>query len=234
MAQPYDRSRAFLDLGDFVRVIGTEGEAAFFKVGNHEQMGNQTILMSDESQAVAVAAFSDPAPVGFGFNKPVQELRLVQVRPVIYPTPIGAGAPTPLNNVPPTVEVEWSSPKTRRRGGTDKRTTVTMNAIPNIVGGIDDGRIPANQIRNIGDSNEVYDIWVMHGFEPAFRVLNGSISPLGGGAALPLQFIWYVANEGRRYVLGKPGPEELIGLKSGKIPYRSISLGGITEIEQEE
>ena len=234
MAQPYDRSRAFLDLGDFVRIIGTEGESAFFKVGNHEQMGNQTVLMADESSAVAVGAFSDPSPVGFSFDKPVQELRLFQIRPVIYPAPIGAGAPTPLNTLPPTLQVEWSSPKTRRRGGTDKRTTVTMNGIASPVGGIEDGRIPANQIRNIGDSNEVFDIWVMKGFEPAFRVLNGTLSILGGPVASPLQFMWFVTNMGRKYVLGKPNTDELRGLKSGNIPYRSVSLGGITEIEQEE
>ena len=234
MAQPYDRSRLYMDIGDFVRIIGTEGESAFFKIANHEQIANQTVLMADESSAIAIGVYSDPSPVRFDFDKPVQELRLVQARPVAYPAPIGAGAPTPLNNLPPTIEVEWSSPKSRRRGGTDKRTTVTINGIATAVGGIDDGRIPINQIRNIGDSNEVFDLWVMHGFEPSFRVLNNSLSIMGGVAALPMQFLWFITNEGRRYVLGKPSPDELSGLKSGNIPYRSVSLGGITEIEQEE
>ena len=44
---------------------------------------------------------------------------------------------------------------------------------------------------------------------------------------------WYLATQGRRYILGKVGKEELKGLMTRKIPYKAITLGGISAITTE-
>lgn len=229
MAQPYDRTRYYLGIGDFVKILGFQGEAAFFKIGLSEPMSQQTVLFADENAAVGPAATSDSDAVSFVFNQPVQELRLAQVRPVLFPNTKAPAAIPPVNLIPPTIQLEASSPKSKRVMGTDKITTVTMNGIPNVVGGTNGGRMPANQIRRRDDPNEVFDLWIIKGYDLAFNILNGTLAPIGGGLG-PLQYIWSTGDQGRRYVLGKPTPEELKGLKEGVVPYRAITLGGITQV----
>ena len=236
MAIPYDRTRWYMQLGDFVKIVGLKGESAFFKISMVETMAQQTTLFADAIQGIDVpGATSDPDPVAFGFDEPVQDLRLIQVRPTIYPITYLLGVQPVLANIPPTIEVEWSSPKSERRGGTDKRSTVTMNGIANQVGGSEGGRMAANQIRRMDnqDPSEVYDLFFIHGYEPGFNVLDGSPVPLGGGLGGTWDFSWYIPNEGRRYVLGRPSDEEVRGLLKRKIPYRAISIGGIDTIDME-
>ena len=234
MAQPYDRTRYYLEMGDFVKIMGMEGISAFFKIALVEPMAQQTVLFADAIQGADVPGQpTDPQPQEFGFTEPVQEMRLIQVRTTIYAITVTPGTRPDMDHLPPTIEVKFNSPKTSRRGGTDKRTTVTMNGFANIVGGREGGRMPANQIRRLSDPNEVFDLWIMYGYDPAFNILNGSVAPLGGGLGGVFDFTWDIANQGRRYVLSLPTEEELKGLISRFIPYRAITLGGIDTVTEE-
>jgi hypothetical protein len=225
-----------MKMGEFVKLIGLKDEVAFFRIALVETMAQQLSLVSDAVQGVDVPnTASDPDPVEFGFNEPVQELRLIQIRPTIYPVTFIAGAQPVLDNIPPTISVQWSSPKSERRGGTDKRKTVTMNTIANQVGGAEGGAMPANHIRRMAnqDPNEVFDLFFIRGYKPGFNVFNGSPVPMGGGLGGTWDFTWYVPNEGRRYILARPTRDELKGLFDRSIPYRAISIGGIDTIDME-
>ena len=104
MAIPYDRTRWYFELNDFVRIVGLKGEKAFFKIGMVETMAQQTALFADAIQGIDVpGATSDPDPVAFGFDEPVQDLRLIQVRPTIYPITYLLGVQPVLANIPPTL-----------------------------------------------------------------------------------------------------------------------------------
>ncbi|MBU0847210.1 hypothetical protein KKH23_08520 [Patescibacteria group bacterium] len=236
MALPYDRTRYYMEMGDFVKIVGLKGESAFFRIALLETMAQQQVLVADAVQGVDIpGTATDPSPVDFKFNEPVQELRLIQIRPTIYPVTFIAGLQPVPANIPPTINVQWSSPISERRGGTDRVKTVTMNGIANVVGGPEGGAMPANQIRGMPnqDPNEVFDLFFIHGYRPGFNVFNGSPVPMGGGGGLAWDFSWYLPCEGRRYVLAKPTVDELKGLFSRKIPYRTVCIGGIDSVDME-
>ena len=243
MPRAYDRTRHYMKMGDFVKIIGYEGEVAFFKIALVETMAQQSVLFGDAAQGIGAAAHiganpieSDPDPVPYKFMEPVQELRLVQMRVSVYPTDGNSGAPV-VNNVTPAIEIEANSPESERRFGTDRRTRTTMNGIAALTvpdtGGRNGGRIPANQVRRQDDQCEVFDMWIIHGYEPGFDITNSMNFNLGGIIPGPLDFNWYLNTQGRRYVLGKPTRDELDRLMKKEIPYKAVTLGGVTTITME-
>lgn len=241
MARPYDRTRHYMRMGEFVKILGFEGETAFFKIAQVEVMAQNNTLFGDPVQGVGAAphigappVLADPDPVPYKFIEPVQELRLVQMRLSVYPVNEGLGLVPNDANILPNIGIETNSPASERRFGSDKRTNTQMNgiAINPQPGGREGGRIPANQIRRMSDQNEVFDIFIIHGYEPAFDIANQTSFTLGNGAG-PLDFDWYLNAQGRKYILGKPQKDELRGLIKGSIPYRAITLGGISTVTME-
>ncbi len=242
MPRAYDRTRYYLKMGEFIKLIGFKGEKVFFKVSLTEPMGPLVSIFSDPIQGVdAVAHFgaapqeSDPQLEPFKYLEPVQELRMTQVRLTMFPVTVVPAVFPPVADIPPLIEVEYSSPATEHRAGTDRQQNITMNTIVTVAGGRDRGRVPGNQIRRFDDPNEVFDIFMVRGYEPAYRIANSTPFNIGPPPpATPYNFYWYIATQGRRYILGRVKKEELRGLLNRKIPYRAITLGGITTITSED
>lgn len=244
MPRAYDRTRYYLKMGEFIKLIGFKGEKVFFRVGVVEPMGPLVSIFSDPIQGVGAAAAghfgaapqeSDSQLEPFSYLNPVQELRLCQIRLTMFPVTVAPGVFPPVANIPPVIEAEYSSPATEHRAGTDRQQNITMNGIVTVAGGRDGGRLPGNQIRRFDDPNEVFDIFMVRGYEPAYRLANGTPFNIGAPPpATPYNFYWYIATQGRRYILGKVKKEELKGLISRRIPYRAITLGGITTLTAED
>lgn len=231
-----------MQMGQFIKVLGFQGEKVFFRIAMVEPLAPNQSLFADSAQGVAAAAhvgaapiMTDPDPVVYNFIEPVQELRLLHLRlSMNVVNELLGPAPIP-NNYMPNIGVEVNLPESERILGTDKMTNPIMNGIvinPQ-VGGRQGGRLPANQIRRLSDQNEVFDLFVMHGYSPAFDIANQTPLALGGIIGPLASMDWYLNSQGRKYILGKPSKEELRGIIEGYIPYRAISLGGISSVSQE-
>lgn len=227
MALPYDRLKYYLEPDDYIKFIDPEGNWQFYRVLRDEPMGQVLVLFANAANAVAPGAFSDPARVPFDFTEPARQNRLFQLRMTLIAISRVDQILVDPATIAPLVEVEWGHPQGVSRGGTDVTGNVTMNGILNAgIGGINGGRMPGNQIYTRDDPNEVFDIWNIFGAYPDFRVLNGMAAPLGGPAG-PLAHDWYLAIQGKKYILGDVTDQEREKLIKKELKYRGITMGGI-------
>jgi len=220
----------YLDPDDFVKIVDEEGSWNYYAIAKREPMGQVEVQFASGVVGVAAGALSDGDRVPFTHLEPARENRLFQVRLTIFAVNRTTGNIININVVPPLIEVEWGHGVGVARGGTDKQETVTMNTIANVVGGVRGGRIPANQIWNRDDPNEVFDLWCIYGKYPDFRVLNGLALPLGGGAAGNWDHDFYLATQGMKYVLRDVTDDERKKLEERKFEFRGITLGGIEAV----
>ncbi len=228
---PYDRLRYYLKPDDFVKLIDPEGNWKFVKAMKDEPMGQVTIQFANAAAGVAAGAASDANRVPFEFTEPARQNRLFQIRLTIFAINRTTGVLIDMDTIAPTIEVEWGMPAGVVRGGTDEEDNVTMNGILNAnVGGVSGGRIPANQIYTRDDPSEVFDIWNIFGAFPDFRVVNNNLFPLGGGGAGPLDYDWFLAIQGRKYIIGDVSSDEEEKLVKHELEYRGITVGGIEAV----
>ena len=250
----HTRTSGYLRVGDFIEINDPAGNVAFMKIAFAEVMGQFPILFADEfdniaakgARAAAGAAPNNPTPSGpfvaMDFLTPNREDRLIQVRPTIvalYRENIVAGqlvAPTPEMV---DVLIQWVSPLNSQRGGTDIESIVRLgintgnSGIPQNVGGTLNGFMNALDIYTRDDPNENYDLFILSGMEPGYRILNNSPTfPIGGGLTPNenLDFDWYICFQGYRYVMEPVTREEYDALKRKDIIPRSIGVGGVPNV----
>lgn len=232
MALPYDRLKYYLEPDDYIKLIDPEGNWNFYRVLKNEPMGQMTVQFADINNLVGPGGFSDPARVPFEFTEPARQNRLFQLRLTVFAVDRLTAEIVDIQTISPLIQVEWGHPQGSVRGGTDVADNVTMNGILNVnVGGINGGRIPANQIYTRDDPNEVFDIWNIFGAFPDFRVFNNGPGALGGAGFPPdLPYDWFLAIQGMKYILGDVKDEEREKLMKKTQEYRGITIGGIKAV----
>lgn len=230
MSLPYDRLRYYFAPSDFLMLIGPEGDFKFFKVLRDEPMGQHLVQFANAANGVAAGAFSDALRVAWEFLEPSRQNRLFQARLTLVAIDRALGELVDIATIAPLIEIEWGFPSGQVRGGSDVQFNTPMNGIANLnIGGINGGRIPGNQIYTRDDPNEVFDLWIIYGSFPDFRVLNGTPLVLGGGAG-NLDYDWYLAVQGRKYILGDVTDDEREKLMKKELHYRGVTVGGIEAV----
>jgi len=98
-----------------------------------------------------------------------------------------------------------------------------MNSITNSVGGVSGGVIAPFMQESRDDPSHVYDMWVIFGSYPAFRVSNNTT----GLAPLGTTYDAYIMTWGRKYILIDVSADEYQALVNREFDYRAITVGGI-------
>jgi|GEM_PF-2442040 len=251
----HTRVSQYLKPGDFIQINDPDGFVAFMKIRFAEVMGLFPILVADEFDPIVAkgvrlaggpvlpATPSGPF-VAMEFLTPSREDRLIQARPVIvalYRPNIAIATAGQL--VPPQpafgdVYVQWVHPFQTNRGGTDQSAPITMSinsgagGIPQQPGGRLGGVINALDIYARDDPDEEYDVFVLAGTEPGYRVLNNHPTFDMGGGGTPnadLDFDWYLVFQGYRYVMEPVSEKELKKLRNYEEKFRAISVGGVPQ-----
>jgi len=252
----YTRMSKYLKPGDFIQINDPDGFVAYMKVVLSEPMAMIPILFADELSGIAAkgvraagGAVIPPVPMGafvaMEFLTPNREDRLIQARPVIFALYRPTDPPNPFDGqmVPPQpqfsdVLLQWTHPFQDQRGGTDKAAPLVVNinsasgGIPQNPGGSLGGVVNALDIYSSDDPNEDYDLWVISGTEPGYRILNNSPAfPIGLGASpnVGLDYDWYLAFVGYKYIIEPVTSEELTLLKNYKLKFTPIGVGGVPQ-----
>ena len=254
----YTRTSKYFKPDNFIQILDPDGFTAFMKIVFAEPLGHFPILVCDElspipSSGAGVARPAGAPPynpsatgdfVAMRFLEPTREDRLIQARPLLY----ALYRRPPAGNfsgqlVPPTPEMsqvwlQWVHPLQSGRGGTDKPANLTFNVIggtggiPQNVGGTFGGSIPATKIYARDDPNEDYDVFVLHGTVPGYRVLNNHyLLPMGGMANqnAGLNFDWYLDFVGYKYVMEPVSASEYGKLKDYKMKFQPVVVGGVPQ-----
>jgi len=222
----------YLSPDDYIKLVSPEGDWNFYRILKDEPMGLMTVQFADINNFVVPGGFSDPARVPFDFTEPARQNRLFQLRTTIFAVDRNTGQIVDIGTITPLVQLEWGHPQGTVRGGTDVSRNITMNGIVNAnVGGVNGGRLPANQIYTRDDPNEVFDIWNIFGSFPDFRVFNGGPGALGGAGGPPsLPYDWFVGIQGRKYIVGDVTDQEKESLLKKELKYRGMTIGGIKAV----
>ena len=254
--EEHTRLSEYFEPDDFILMSDPQGYSAFFKIAYAQVLGLNSILFADEFNAIAAkgpriagAVPAVPTPSGafveMQFLSPDRDNRIIQVRPTLFALyrPIGALINLAGQLVPPQPEfadvlVQWANPLSSVRGGTDKAADIRLNlnggtnGIPQQVGGAFGGMINGLDIYTRDDPNEDYDIFVIHGVAPGYRILNNSFNlPIGGGATdnVGLDFDWYIGLQGYEYVIEPVTNEEYKKLKNYDYKFKTIPVGGVPQ-----
>lgn len=261
----YTRTSKYLKPDDFIMMNDPEGFVAFMKVAQAEVIGLTAILFADEFNGipsplggVRPAGAPPPVPTASGpfvpmnFLTPSRDNRLIQARPTIFalyrqtaPPNALAGQLVPYNQNMVDVWVQWVHPFYANRGGSEQQSALRMNVnsgaggIPQNVGGKLGGAVSAEEIYTRDDPNENYDVFVMYGTVPGYRILNnhtkldiGSGPNPPAGSNVGLKFDWYLAFQGYRYVIEPVSANEYSRLKEYKLPFTPIPVGGVPQSSQ--
>jgi len=238
----YDRLEAYLKSGDYVKLASQYDPAIFIFIESEEPMGQMNIQMANGAVPVGAraaragagtvvppAGFVDAQPVAFEFLEPQREDRLYQIRPTVYAIDRTTGLLVDRAIIPPLLELQWEFPRGSFRGGTDRKSTITINGVINRdIGGNDGGRIPVNQIYTATDPSEVFDIFAFFDTFPAFRLLNNTRGTVGGGGGVELDYDWYLAVQGKKFVFRSVTAEEQKKIANDELSFRGIpSPGGV-------
>ena len=97
--------------------------------------------------------------------------------------------------------------------------------------------VAAPKIYARDDPNEDYDVFVLHGTVPGYRVLNNHYLLNMGGPSVPplnivntgLNFDWYLDFVGYKYVMEPVSPSEYDKLKNYKIKFKPVVVGGVPQ-----
>lgn len=244
MAEPYDRMVEYLEPGDYVKLSSKYGKGVYLFIESDEPLGQMTLQMTDDGVnldprdpragpggVVPPFTFIDAEPVQMPFLEPYREDRLYQVRPTIFAVDRDEGILVDRDIIPPLVMLEWDFPDGNRMGGSDIQRSIVFNGIPNNnIGGIQGGRIAANMIYTRSDPSEVYDMFIFFKTFPAFRLINWTRGRVGGLGPEGLQWDWYLAFQGRKFIFRTATAEESQKLDMRELPFRGIpSPGGVPE-----
>ena len=247
MAEPYDRLIEYLSPGDYIRFTTKYGKSKWIVIESSEPMGQIPIQLSNivvfvparaaragAGTVVPAGQALDADPVALDFLEPQREDRFYQIRPTVFAISRAVLTNQELvdeASIPPLVEFEWEFPSGTPQGGTDMPSDVTINGCINRnVGGPTGGRIPANMIYTKTDPNPVFDIFAFYKTFPAFRMINRTRGIVGGGGGAELDFDWYLAMQGMKYIFRLATSDEEEKLNNKELPYRSIpSPGGVPE-----
>lgn len=251
----YTRVSKYLKPGEFIQINDPDGFVAYMKIVFAEPMAMIPILFADEFDIIPPKGIRaggvqviPPNPMGgfvaMEFLTPNRENRLIQARPIIFALyrpedpPDNRGQLVPEQPQFQDVWLQWTHPLQDNRGGTDQPAPITLNinsgggGIPQEPGGRLGGVVNALDIYARDDPNENYDVWVLSGTEPGYRILNNSPTfPIGGGLTPNngLDFDWYLAFVGYRYVMETVTPEELKKLTAYELKFTPIGVGGIPQ-----
>lgn len=239
----YDRLEAYLAPGNYVKVASPYGPPLFIFIESDEPIGQMEIQIANglvvvpprnaragAGTVVPPAGFVDANPIPIEFLKPLREDRLYQIRPTVFAIDRTHGELVDPDIIPPLVELQWQYPSGSFRGGSDRiQNQVAINGVlNNNVGGNDGGRIPVNQIYTKSDPSEVFDLFVFFQSFPAFRLLNNTRGMVGGGGGIELDYDWYLAFQGRKFIFRNVTAEEKRKLDNLELDFVGIpSPGGV-------
>ena len=219
----YDRLAPYLGSDEYIKIIDFEGNVAYFKVSRREPLGNMYVQFASATATLASGA-NTGSFVGFDFLQPARENRLYQVTAQIALIDIGSQKLLDTREIPAMINLEVENPSgTRRYGTATTQTNLVMNTITNSVGGVSGGVIPPFLQETRDDPSHVYDMWIIFGSYPAFRVVNNTtgLAPLGTSHNA------YILTFGMKYILIDVSADEYQALVNREFDYRAITVGGI-------
>lgn len=220
-----DRMKGYLGLDEFVKMVDFEGNYSFFKIARTEPMGLVLVEFANATNTLASAADTGSF-AGFDYLQPARQNRLYQVRTMIVAIDQGSGKWLDSAEIGARVDLEVEHPSGTRRFGTATRQSgLTLNTISNTVGGVSGGRVPPYMVPVSDMPSEVYDLWVIYGVYPAFRVSNNNeagLPALGDDG-----YDYYIATFGMKYLVLDVSPEELDLLTAHELEYRGVTIGGV-------